>query len=161
MRPIYPVPVKPPSQISTWDSWPKDVRSIIRHWNKKREVRLSFVRTLYTFKCDDCDTFCHAHSCGAAVFPGELWVCDDCLIQRARRMIPIFEHYGEHTRAGRQSSCICHQYWEPIGGLSLTLPIHPDCAYHALAAEFPLDHSIPWNCATYYDGCNCIGTPGP
>lgn len=34
-------------------------------------------------------------------------------------------------------------------------PINPDCAYHRAAEHRPDDHSIPWNCPTYYDGCNC------
>lgn len=33
--------------------------------------------------------------------------------------------------------------------------IDPACAYHRDAAEHPYDHSIPWNCPTYHDGCNC------
>lgn len=31
----------------------------------------------------------------------------------------------------------------------------PDCKYHQQAAAAPMDHSIPWNCPTYWDGCNC------
>lgn len=30
-----------------------------------------------------------------------------------------------------------------------------DCPYHRAAKERPMDHSIPWNCPTYWDGCNC------
>lgn len=33
--------------------------------------------------------------------------------------------------------------------------IDPDCGYHRTAAEHPDDHSIPWNCPTFFDGCNC------
>lgn len=30
-----------------------------------------------------------------------------------------------------------------------------DCPYHRAAKARPADHSIPWNCPTYHDGCNC------
>jgi hypothetical protein len=33
--------------------------------------------------------------------------------------------------------------------------IDPDCIYHQMAKKYPKDHSIPWNCPTYWDGCNC------
>jgi hypothetical protein len=33
-----------------------------------------------------------------------------------------------------------------------------DCLYHQQAAKYPSDHSIPWNCPTYWDGCNCKAT---
>lgn len=33
--------------------------------------------------------------------------------------------------------------------------IDPECEYHQLAARYPHDHRIPWNCPTYYDGCHC------
>jgi len=36
--------------------------------------------------------------------------------------------------------------------------IDPDCNYHKQAAKYPFDHSIPWNCPTYWDGCNCKRT---
>lgn len=31
-----------------------------------------------------------------------------------------------------------------------------DCGYHNAAAAQPWNHSIPWNCPDYWDGCNCI-----
>lgn len=37
--------------------------------------------------------------------------------------------------------------------------ISPTCRYHQGAAEQPWNHFIPWNCPTYYDGCNCEGGP--
>lgn len=37
--------------------------------------------------------------------------------------------------------------------------VHPACAYHAQAAEQPLNHRVPWNCPSYWDGCNCVGGP--
>lgn len=33
--------------------------------------------------------------------------------------------------------------------------VSPECEYHATAAKYPSYHAIPWNCPTYYDGCNC------
>ena len=31
--------------------------------------------------------------------------------------------------------------------------------YHYGASLQPWNHHIPWNCPTYYDGCNCEGGP--
>jgi hypothetical protein len=89
---IYPVPIKPASPISTWAGWPDDVRETIWDWNHHDHrplhdhrciSRLSFKRSSHVFKCPDCEQFCEAHRNGAAVFDGE-WLCDDCLIARAR-----------------------------------------------------------------------------
>ena len=33
--------------------------------------------------------------------------------------------------------------------------INPGCMYHYAAQLQPGNHRIPWNCPTYYDGCNC------
>lgn len=33
------------------------------------------------------------------------------------------------------------------------------CRYHEGAAQQPWNHRIPWNCPTYWDGCNCEGGP--
>jgi hypothetical protein len=33
--------------------------------------------------------------------------------------------------------------------------VDPDCLYHYAASVQPDNHHIPWNCPTYYDGCNC------
>jgi hypothetical protein len=35
------------------------------------------------------------------------------------------------------------------------LGVDSACGYHAAAAQNPDDHRIPWNCPTYWDGCNC------
>jgi hypothetical protein len=34
-----------------------------------------------------------------------------------------------------------------------------ECNYHASAERQPWNHRIPWNCKTYYDGCNCEDGP--
>lgn len=31
--------------------------------------------------------------------------------------------------------------------------------YHEAAAMQPWNHRIPWNCPSYWDGCNCEGGP--
>lgn len=86
---IYPVPIKPATDINTWSGWPVDVVETLRKWNRGR---LSFRRTqtgsifepdVATFKCVDCAQFCKAHRHGAAQLDGD-WLCDDCLIARAR-----------------------------------------------------------------------------
>lgn len=33
------------------------------------------------------------------------------------------------------------------------------CRYHEGAAQQLWNHRIPWNCPTYWDGCNCEGGP--
>lgn len=95
---IYPVPVKPASNISSWSGWPADVVDTLRQWNSgrgvpgRRRASLSFRQTLSgsffdpsvsVFKCTDCAEFCKPHGHGAAVLGGD-WLCDDCLIARAR-----------------------------------------------------------------------------
>jgi hypothetical protein len=37
--------------------------------------------------------------------------------------------------------------------------IDPDCEYHRAAATEPWNHAVPWNCPTFWDGCNCPGGP--
>jgi hypothetical protein len=44
-----------------------------------------------------------------------------------------------------------------MGGCTCN-PHKPDpeiCLYHYAATKQPNNHRIPWNCPTYYDGCNC------
>ena len=33
------------------------------------------------------------------------------------------------------------------------------CMYHYGASLQPWNHRIPWNCPSFYDGCNCEGGP--
>lgn len=88
---IYPVPVKPASGINSWNGWPDDVRDTLRHWNgghrglsfRRSATGSIFEPSVCVFKCVDCEQFCAAHRHGAAVFKGD-WLCDDCLIARAR-----------------------------------------------------------------------------
>jgi hypothetical protein len=78
------VPVKQPSKISTWASWPEDVQATLHEWNRGRDHRLTFVRFGGTFKCPDCDQFCLAHGHGAARLDG-IDYCDDCSQQQKAR----------------------------------------------------------------------------
>lgn len=91
---IYPVRVKPASGIGRWGQWPQDVEQLLRWWNK--QGRLTFRRTatgsifdpqVNVFKCEDCSEFCEPHAHGAAVLDGD-WLCDDCVITRARQHQP-------------------------------------------------------------------------
>jgi hypothetical protein len=69
------------SRVKSWEGWPDDVRETLRHWNCRRA--LSFRYTHRLFKCPDCERFidpagtaaCHLH---------ESFICDDCIIDRAR-----------------------------------------------------------------------------
>lgn len=81
---IYPVRVKPASDIGRWGQWPEDVEGLLHWWNK--QGRLTFHRTATgnVFKCEDCGEFCEPHTHGAAVLSGD-WLCDDCVIARARQ----------------------------------------------------------------------------
>ena len=46
--------------------------------------------------------------------------------------------------------------WDYPGCACNALPeVNPDCLYHYAASPQPDNHRIPWNCPTYYDGCNC------
>lgn len=38
-------------------------------------------------------------------------------------------------------------------------PDFVNCMYHYAASIQPDNHRIPWNCPTYYDGCNCEPRP--
>lgn len=86
---IYPVPIKPRSAINSWDGWPEDVVGALRRWNSghlsfRRSATGSLFSPVYAvFKCEDCEEFCETHPHGAAVLDGA-WLCDDCLIARAR-----------------------------------------------------------------------------
>lgn len=51
----------------------------------------------------------------------------------------------------------CSAVEKPEGGYDWT--IDPNCKYHAHAAAQPWNHTIPWNCEVYWDGCNHVGGP--
>lgn len=63
------------------------------------------------------------------------------------------------------SSCICvtldgQPYgYSANGDGTYEWRIDPACEYHQAAAAEPWNHRIPWNCPTYWDGCNCEGGP--
>lgn len=65
-------------------------------------------------------------------------------------------------------SCICtrnnaddpYQYGcHKDGDGSWSWNVNPKCKYHAAAKRQPWNHTIPWNCPTFLDGCNCKGGP--
>lgn len=91
-KPIYPVAVKPPSGISSWDGWPDDVRDTLWAWNHgyPKDSRLSFRWTSRrVFKCPDCDEFCVQP---LAAELDDVLLCDDCLIARVRAT----QQQGDH-----------------------------------------------------------------
>lgn len=78
---IYPVPIKPETEIRRWAHWPDDVRPILEGWNKSGgEHTLSFYGS-HVFKCPDCAEFCRQHN---SAHLDRVPICDDCLIARAR-----------------------------------------------------------------------------
>lgn len=53
--------------------------------------------------------------------------------------------------------CICPKPKKDANG-KYDWKIREDCQYHASAAAQPGNHGIPWNCPTYWDGCNCASS---
>lgn len=51
--------------------------------------------------------------------------------------------------------CIGCAHTPKPDGVGYDWEIRPDCPYHLAASLQPDNHRIPWNCSTYYDGCNC------
>jgi len=53
--------------------------------------------------------------------------------------------------------CICSRLNDPEVVMKdpTKWVIDPKCIYHQMAKKYPANHSIPWNCPTYWDGCNC------
>jgi hypothetical protein len=79
--------IKPTSGIESWVGWPADVRELLREWNRgtrDRPMKLSFYRR-GIFDCADCGVRCEPARSGVAYLNGS-WLCDDCLIDRARRI---------------------------------------------------------------------------
>jgi hypothetical protein len=143
LRPIYPFPLKPASGIRTWTDWPEDVVEILKWWNGGYRG-LSFWGHR-VFKCPDCNQFCEPQMYGNATID-KVSFCDDCIIARARRALVKLETIEILGRPADCGSCICDATLDVI---------RPECTYHRAAAANPNNHSIPWNCPTYWDGCNC------
>jgi hypothetical protein len=57
----------------------------------------------------------------------------------------------------KSGGCICSRLNPPEQVIKYPeeWKIDPKCIYHKMAKKYPKDHSIPWNCPTYWDGCNC------
>ncbi|MFA7267040.1 MAG: hypothetical protein WC054_12075 [Candidatus Nanopelagicales bacterium] len=68
-----------------------------------------------------------------------------------------FRKRGVDLEIHRDKGCICPRP-EPLPDGTFAWEISDTCEYHATAAKYPMHHGIPWNCPTYYDGCNCDGT---
>lgn len=66
------------------------------------------------------------------------------------------EDLAEYRRSG---GCICPIPRQKADG-SFDWKIRDDCRYHVFALKFAGDHRIPWNCPTYWDGCNCASPTG-
>lgn len=77
-----PPPIYFHSSIVTWDGWPDDVREIVRRWNA--DGRLRFVYLGMPFACPYCRRRVDSAGSTACRLHG-LFVCDDCMIERARR----------------------------------------------------------------------------
>jgi hypothetical protein len=94
-RPIYPVAIKPPSGIRRWQDWPDDVRPVLERWNRQKGG-LSFGNDR-VFKCADCERFCRERfGCVFARWSeSPEYVCDDCMIARARSLPSNFSSSGE------------------------------------------------------------------
>lgn len=80
---ILGVDLKPSGNIVSWGGWPDDVHALLKAWNGKHgDHKLSFYRR-GIFQCADCGSWCEPATSGVA-FLDKRWLCDDCLITRAR-----------------------------------------------------------------------------
>jgi hypothetical protein len=92
-RELAGVTVWTKSKVIDWSGWPADVEPTLRHWNRKG--RLSFRQETIGFwgppatglpcltaKCVDCGRFFNQRW---ACLLDNCWVCDDCVITRARQ----------------------------------------------------------------------------
>jgi len=68
--------------------------------------------------------------------------------------IDLLAAHGHQLNALQTGGCTC-------GCRDKDHKISPSCMYHYAAQLQPENHNIPWNCPTYYDGCNCEDTPRP
>lgn len=104
------------------------------------------------------------HNAGTRSITGDCRTCGEPGPCRAERAAALLERDGQlleqRERELRESEkrwsagCIgCKATRRDDGSFGWT--IRADCPYHARAALNPRDHSIPWNCPTYWDGCNC------
>jgi hypothetical protein len=66
-----------------------------------------------------------------------------------RRKIDIAVLHDEPLTTAQTGGCICFR--------GKRHEIRDDCMYHYAARQQPWNHRIPWNCPSYYDGCNCQG----
>lgn len=95
-RSVSGVMVYADSEIKDWGGWPDDVREIIRGWNKDKRLRFVGMDIIGrnppqdSFKCPGCSRFINSSPSTSAKFDSTL-ICDDCLINLARR----------HGRRGR------------------------------------------------------------
>lgn len=83
LQPIYPIVLKPPSGITTWNGWPADVVDTLRRWNRRGDRHSLSFSGHGVFKCWECKAFCEPQKYGTAVLDGNQ-VCDECLIDLAR-----------------------------------------------------------------------------
>jgi hypothetical protein len=81
-------------------------------------------------------------------------------------MLNVKNYSGEIIKVPEQpltvrdtGGCICPSPWRKDGNSEWVWNINPSCQYHASAAQQPWNHRIPWNCPTFYDGCNCDDGP--
>ncbi len=65
-----------------------------------------------------------------------------------------FRARGDNLDDQTAHGCICTTPNRREDG-TFDWQIDPACVYHATAAKYPHNHTIPWNCPTYHDGCNC------
>lgn len=68
--------------------------------------------------------------------------------------IDMLASHGHQLTSLQTGGCTC-DWRDPEHKIS------PSCLYHYAARLQPENHRIPWNCPTYYDGCNCENTTRP
>jgi hypothetical protein len=68
-----------------------------------------------------------------------------------RTRLELLNAHGHPLTTSMTGGCTCR--W--TGAVHRAVDISEDCMYHYAARLQPWNHKIPWNCPTYYDGCNC------
>ncbi len=93
-------------------------------------------------RCDECSL---RMPCPTSVMVADIHAAVDRIEELEAQIRPL----GHRVRD--VSGCICGGRKDAEGEWIIL----NECEYHSLAAENPTDHSMPWNCPTFYDTCNC------
>lgn len=85
---VNTISFRPRSGIESWDSWPEDVRALLKQWNKERDLtftRIDDVVGAYPiiFQCEVCHEWYRPSKNGVCVYFDKA-MCDHCMVIHAR-----------------------------------------------------------------------------